>query len=192
MELSPADEAIRRGCPALWECLSPLGRRLRQPANFLPQQSAEARGKPFNATIGQITDGHGRAVPLPAMAAAVTELSDAERSRAFLYSPVEGFPELRRRWRERQRRGVPEGVPSSLPLVTAGRVQALALAAELFAGEGRRVALPDGASAGYAETFTLRTGAVRIPLEELGEGEPAVAVVRSETATADQLRRLAE
>jgi len=180
MELSPADEAIRRGCPALWECLSPLGRRLRQPANFLPQQSAEARGKPFNATIGQITDGHGRAVPLPAMAAAVTELSDAERSRAFLYSPVEGFPELRRRWRERQRRGVPEGVPSSLPLVTAGRVQALALAAELFAGEGRRVALPDGASAGYAETFTLRTGARAARLAELAglpDGEPAVAVV---------------
>jgi hypothetical protein len=180
MDLSPADEAIRRGCPALWECLSPLGRRLRQPANFLPQQSAEARGKPFNATIGQITDGHGRAVPLPAMAAVVTGLSDSERSRAFLYSPVEGFPELRRIWRERQREGAPASAPSSLPLVTAGRVQALAIAAELFAGEGARVALPPAAPGDYAATFTLRTGARRVGLEELGgapDGEPALAVL---------------
>ncbi len=188
MDLSPADEVIRRGCPALWECLSPLGRRLRQPANFLPQQSAEARGKPFNATIGQITDGHGRAVPLPAMAAAVMDLSDAERSRAFLYSPVEGFPELRRRWRERQRRGVPEEVPSSLPLVTAGRVQSLALAAELFAGEGTPVALPPEAPAEPAAAFTLRTGARRVGLDELGglpDAEPALAVLARE-ADADR------
>ncbi|HEX9669019.1 MAG TPA: hypothetical protein VGC93_05995, partial [Thermoanaerobaculia bacterium] len=146
------------------------------------QQSAEARGKPFNATIGQITDGHGRAVPLPAMAA-VTELNEAERSRAFLYSPVEGFPELRRRWRERQRRGVPEGVPSTLPLVTAGRVQALAIAAELFAGEGTAVALPPEAAADYTATFTLRTGARRVGLEELGgppEGEPTLVVLDRE------------
>ncbi len=183
MDLSPADEAIRRGCPALWECLSPLGRRLRQPANFLPQQSAEARGKPFNATIGQITDGHGRAVPLPAMAAAITDLSDAERSRAFLYSPVEGFLELRRRWRERQRRGVAEELLSTLPLVTAGRVQALAIAAELFAGEGTCVALPADAPEDYAATFTLRTGARRVGLEELGgeaDGKPALVVLGGE------------
>jgi hypothetical protein len=56
------------------------------------------------------------------MAAAVAGLDEAERSRAFLYSPVEGFPDLRSRWRERQRRGVPEELPSSLPLVTAGPV----------------------------------------------------------------------
>ena len=183
MDFSPADEAIRRGCPALWECLSPLGRRLRQPANFLPQQSAEARGKPFNATIGQITDGHGRAVPLPAMAAAVSGLEEAQLSRAFLYSPVEGFPELRRAWRERQRRGVAEDLPSTLPLVTAGRVQALAIAAELFAGEGTPVALPAGAPEDYAATFTLRTGARRVGLEELGresDGEAAVAVLGRE------------
>ncbi|HEX5758825.1 MAG TPA: hypothetical protein VF121_06485 [Thermoanaerobaculia bacterium] len=196
MDLSAADEALRRGCPALWECLSPLGRRLRQPANFLPQQSAEARGKPFNATIGQITDGHGRAVPLPAMAAAVPGLSAAELSRAFLYSPVEGFPELRRRWRERQRQGVPDEAPSSLPLVTAGRVQALAIAAELFAGEDTPVALPAGVSEDYAATFTLRTGARRVAVEELGgeaDGEPALVVLGGEDGAERQapLARLA-
>ena len=65
-----SDAVIQRDGPAVWETLSPLGRRAHQPANFLPLQSAEARGKPFNATIGQITDGHGRALPLSPMAAA--------------------------------------------------------------------------------------------------------------------------
>ncbi len=174
---SAADETIRRECPALWACLSPLGRRLRLPANFLPQQSAEARGKPFNATIGQITDGGGRAVPLPAMAAAVAGLDDAARSRAFLYSPIEGILDLRRLWRERQRQGIREDLPSSLPLVTAGPVQALALLAELLAGEESAVVLPEAAPPGYATTFTLRTGARVASLDELADGEAALVVV---------------
>jgi hypothetical protein len=180
LPLTAADEAIRRGCPALWACLSPLGRRLRIPANFLPYQSAEARGKPFNATIGQITDGRGRAVPLPSMAAAVAGLDEEARSRAFLYSPVEGFPDLRRLWRERQRRGVPEDLPSSLPLVTAGPVQALAILAELLAGEGSAVVLPDEVPPEYAATFTLRSGARTASLAELADGEAALVVVGGE------------
>lgn len=111
------------------------------------------------------------------MAAAVAGLDPAEQSRAFLYSPVEGLADLRRRWRERQRQGVPEELPSSLPLVTAGPVQGLALLAELLAGEGSAVVLPAGAPAGYAATFTLRTGARLAALGELAGGEPALVVV---------------
>jgi aspartate/methionine/tyrosine aminotransferase len=97
---------LEKAAPAVWAALSPVGRRMTQPVRFLPHQSAAARGKPFNATIGQITDGRGSAVPLPSMAAALAGLSGEDRSRAFLYSPVEGLPELRRAWREWQRRGV--------------------------------------------------------------------------------------
>src|SRR3954447_16496057 len=124
------DDALRAASPAIWAALSPLGRRLRLPANFLPQQTAEARGKAFNATIGQITDGHGTAVPLPAMAAALSGLDDAERSRAFLYAPVEGIAELRRAWRDWQRRGMgasQASPPSSLPMVAVGPAQARSL-----------------------------------------------------------------
>lgn len=159
--IADADAVIRRDAPALWESLSPLGRRLRQPANFLPLQSAEARGKPFNATIGQITDGRGKAVPLPSMEAAASGLDDARRSQGFLYSPVEGIAELRQLWRERQRRGVPADpdLPSSLPVVTVGPAQALALAAELFVVEGRTVVLPDGAAEADRDLFAVRLGA---------------------------------
>ncbi len=162
------DDALRAASPALWAALSPLGRRLRMPANFLPQQTAEARGRRFNATIGQITDGHGNAVPLPSLGAALSGLPEAARSRALLYSPVEGLPELRERWRARQRRGQPAERPSSLPIATGGAVHALSLAAQLFAAPGRAVLLPAPPPAGWRETFGLRTGARLATVRGLG------------------------
>lgn len=193
--LLEADETLRRDAPALWAALSPLGRRARQPAAFLPLQTLEARGKELDATIGQITDGRGRAVPLPSMAAALAGLSPEDRDRAFLYSPVDGLPELRRLWRERQRRGLGgEGAPSSLPIVTLGPAHARALAVELFAGEGRTVVAAGPVPPGLRELVELRLGAclATLPpdaagrfdpdalarrLGELPDGEPVVVVL---------------
>ncbi|HEY0510610.1 MAG TPA: aminotransferase class I/II-fold pyridoxal phosphate-dependent enzyme [Thermoanaerobaculia bacterium] len=212
--LDPVLEAnafLAEAAPAVWAALSPLGRRALQPASFLPLQTAEARGKAFNATIGQITDGHGMAVPLPSMAAALSGLDEAERSRAFLYSPVEGLPDLRRAWREWQRRGMGSEPASSLPLVTVGTAQARALAAELFAGKGRRVVLPVPCREGDRELFTLRLAAHPVPcdcvhgghfdpaaiprhLADLPDGEPAVVLLdfpREETGYAPVTRERA-
>lgn len=188
------DTVIREDSPALWLSLSPLGRTLRQPASFLPLQTAEARGKTFNATIGQITDGRGGAVPLPSMAAALSGLDEAERSRAFLYSSMDGFPDLRRLWRQWQRRGVSAEIDSSLPIVTLGTAHALALAAELVVSENRKVVLPEPLRDADRELFSVRLGAesllcdccqggrfdpAAVPriLAELPDGEPAVVVL---------------
>lgn len=189
-----ADAVIEAENPALWKALSPLGRRVRQPAAFLPLQTAEARGKPFNATIGQITDGHGRAVPLPSMAAALAGLSEAERSRAFLYSPVEGLPELRQRWREWQRRDQGEERPSTLPLVTVGTTHARLLAAEMFLTEGRTAVCYEPCRPESRDAFEIRLGTRLRPvplhdgrfdptaairtLGDLPPGEPAVLLLR--------------
>ena len=186
----PGNDLIWQEAPGLWRALSELGRRVRQPEDFLPQQSAEARGKPFNATIGQITDGHGHAVELPALGAVLGALAPAERSRALLYSPLEGLPDLRQRWRERQRRGWPAGTPSSLPLVTTGTGLARQVLAEIFVEEGRTVLLPSGLE-GARELFELRRGARvhELPVmggvggalarvaEDLPAGEPVVVVL---------------
>jgi aspartate/methionine/tyrosine aminotransferase len=175
--LLESDAVIQRDSPALWEALSPVGRRVRQPANFLPLQSAEARGKPFNATIGQITDGHGKAVPLPSMAAAVSGLDEARRSQGFLYSPVEGIADLRQAWRDRQRQRVAADRPSALPIVTMGPAQALALAAELFVTEGRPVVLPEPVDEVARELFEVRCGGriVAAAFRADGSFDPAAA-----------------
>lgn len=186
---SPADDAIRTASPALWAALSPLGRSVQQPVHFLPLQTAQARGKAFNATIGQITDGRGKAVPLPTMEAALWELDDAARSQAFLYSPVEGLADLRKAWRERQRRERPDAPPSSLPIVTVGAEQARAILGDLFAGEGRIVVLPEPVRPSDHDLFHLRLGAdVRSTLDGLPEGEPVLAM----GGTREELVRAAE
>lgn len=155
---------------ALRAALSPLGQRVQQPAAFLPLQTAQARGKRFNATIGQITDGHGKAVPLPTMEAVLEGLDEEARSRAFLYSPVEGLADLRRA------RHAPS---TALPLVTVGAAQARALLGDLFAGEGRIVVLREPVRPSDCDLFQIRLGAdVRTSFENLPEGEPVLAVDR--------------
>jgi hypothetical protein len=170
---------------ALRAALSPLGQRVQQPAAFLPLQTAQARGKRFNATIGQITDGHGKAVPLPTMEAVLADLDDDARSRAFLYSPVEGLADLRRAWHERQG----HSVPTVLPLVTVGAAQARALLGDLFVIEGRIVVLREPVRPSDLDLFRLRLGAdVRTSFEGLPEGEPVLAVDRDR----EELLRAAE
>ncbi|MFW6175706.1 MAG: aminotransferase class I/II-fold pyridoxal phosphate-dependent enzyme, partial [Acidobacteriota bacterium] len=173
-----ANAALREASPALFQALSPLGRRAFFPQD-IPFQAAEARGKRFNGTIGQITDGRGGAVPLPAVAQALEGLPEGSRNRALLYSPVEGIPEVRRSWRSWQLHalaGESDGRrAATLPMVTAGLTHSLALVADLFGGQSegqlgsqvgdqlgekaRAVAVARPFWGNYRQAFALRTGA---------------------------------
>lgn len=196
--LDRLDHILRNETPALFAALSPLGRRVVFPPD-IPFQAAQARGKTFNATIGQLTDGRGGALRLPSLVRGLDRLPDERLDRALLYSPVEGIRELREAWREHQRSGLPpelQDVPSSLPLVTVGLTHGLSLVADLFGGEGRTVAVPAPFWGNYRQTFTTRTGAqvvsspgfrggaarfdpdaIARSLAEVPAGEPAVAIL---------------
>ena len=128
------------------------------------------------------------------LASAFGDLRPEDLEAALRESPVEGFPEIRRRWRERQRRGAPGGAPSSLPLVTAGLSHGISLVADLFGGEGKAVAVPTPFWGNYRQAFAVRTGAkvltapayvegrynpraIADALAGLPEGEPAVGML---------------
>jgi aspartate/methionine/tyrosine aminotransferase len=189
---------LEREAPALFQALSPLGRRIFFPPD-IPAQAAEARGKEINGTIGQITDGKSGdgksgAVRLPELVSAFG-LSDQDLNQALLYSPIEGIPEVRRLWRDWQRRHAPRGAaPSSLPLVTVGLSHGLSIVADLFGGEGKAVAIPQPFWGNYRQAFATRTGArvltapayadgrynpraIAEALAGLPGGEPAVALL---------------
>lgn len=188
----PLNRDLEQESPEIFAALSPLGRGAVFPPD-IPFQAAEARSTEFNGTIGVFTDGRGGAVPLPLIADGLA-LEGPTRDRALLYSPVGGFPDLRQRWRQRQRHGRPDELPSSLPLVTVGLTHGLSLVADLFGGPGRRIAIPGPFWGNYRQTFTLRTGAevrsepwivdgvfqagaLAACLQDLPPGEPAVALV---------------
>ncbi|HEX2463943.1 MAG TPA: aminotransferase class I/II-fold pyridoxal phosphate-dependent enzyme [Thermoanaerobaculia bacterium] len=185
------NDDIEKARPALLALLSDLGREAVYPPD-IPFQAAQARGKRYNATIGQITDGHGRILAPPALARQIESLA-GDRNAALLYSAVEGREPLRRRWRERHR---PPGTtaPSSLPLVVAGLTHGLSLVADLFCDRGRAVVIPAPFWGNYRQIFTLRRGgrvvpaevyrggrfdpgAIRAALDALPAGEPALVLL---------------
>lgn len=176
---SPADavnETLEIASPALCAALSDLGRRVVFPPD-IPFQAAQARGKSFNATIGQITDGAGGALALPSIARILQSLDKASRDRALLYSPVEGIPAVRSAWRDWQRRDVDSSVPSSMPIVVDGLTHGLSVVADLFAGEGRKVLIPAPYWGNYRQTFAVRRGAEIVTTPAYRDGLYDVAAV---------------
>jgi aspartate/methionine/tyrosine aminotransferase len=131
--------SLEREAPALFQALSPLGRRI------------------SGDDIG-VVDVRPASIPPPALVSAFA-LAEPDLSQALRESPIEGLPEVRHRWRAWQRRSAPAGAPSSLPLVTLGLSHGLSLVAELFGGEGKAVAVPQPFWGNYRQAFATRTGA---------------------------------
>ncbi len=131
-------------------CLSPLGRAARFPTG-IPAQAGEARGAELQATIGQLTDGRGRAI----VPDSLESLARGDGSTAYLYSPVSGHPRLRELWRHRLAR---EGgaTECSLPMVTLGLTHGLSLCADLFSDPGTDVLFPRPCWGNYRLIFGLR------------------------------------
>lgn len=148
------NQTLRANAPAAWACLSPMGRDAVSPQG-IPAQSAEARGCTYTATMGQVTDGHDHAVPLPALARA---LGGIDPEQAFLYSPQGGLSELRQAWRSRLLRAGSGGA-HSLPLVTIGLTHGISLVADLFCEPGTPVLCPFPTWGNYSAAFGLRRGA---------------------------------
>jgi aspartate/methionine/tyrosine aminotransferase len=186
------NDALALDAPAVWALLSELGRQSVYPPD-IPFQAAQARGKTFNATIGQITDGRGHILAPPSLQRQIASLG-GDRNAALLYSPIDGNAELRRRWRARHRPPSAGAAPSSLPLVVAGLTHGLALVADLFCDRGRAVVIPAPFWGNYRQIFALRRGgrvlpaepyragrfdpaALAGPLDALPPGEPAIVLL---------------
>ncbi|MDP6935418.1 MAG: aminotransferase class I/II-fold pyridoxal phosphate-dependent enzyme, partial [Myxococcota bacterium] len=140
-------------------CLSDLGRRLFFPQG-IPAQTAEAAGCQLNATIGQVTDGKGRPLPLPSMSRHMVDLDSAQ---VFLYARQGGLPALRRAWAQRIRGRHPSAPAMGLPLVTHGLTHGLSLVSDLFVDETADVLLPSPGWGNYHHIFGTRRGGRLVP-----------------------------
>lgn len=152
------NERLEQAAPAVLAMLSPLGRRLYFPKGILSQTAeAKQKAKRFNATIGIATE-KGGPMYLPSLHRHLAGVAPAD---AYGYAPPAGRPTLRERWREKLAAENPSlrGKAWGLPIATSALTHGLALAGDLFIGEGDRILLPDQLWGNYRLTYEVRLGA---------------------------------
>ncbi len=124
------------------DLLSEFGRRIYFPKGIVAQ-AAEAgkQAHRLNATAGIATRG-GQAMHLTAIRERFQGLSP---NQIFAYAPTAGAPALREAWKKEMLAKNPSlaGKTFSLPAVVAGLTHGVSLTAELFAGAGDTVLMPD-------------------------------------------------
>jgi aspartate/methionine/tyrosine aminotransferase len=119
----------------------------------IPAQAGQAKSAAINATIGQLTDGAGHAMPLPTMAKRLPHFNLDE---ATLYTPQGGNKALRTAWKNKLDACGPG--PKSLPFCTVGLTHGLSLLADLFIDENTDVLLPQPGWGNYDLIFGVRGG----------------------------------
>jgi aspartate/methionine/tyrosine aminotransferase len=132
---------IEKNSPNLIKMLSERGKNIFFPKLGILAQSAQAKGKNINATIGEAVEDDGSSMHLPEFDA----LINIPGNNVFPYAPSFGKMELRDKWKEFIYKKNPslKDVIISKPVATSGLTHALSIAGYLFAQEGDVVLLSD-------------------------------------------------
>lgn len=143
------NEVIQKSNPALLELLSGRGKNIFFPKLGILAQSAQAKGKEINATIGEAVEDNGHPMHLPDF----DQLINLPDSAVFPYAPSFGKPDLRNSWKSFIYKKNPSLGETliSLPIATNGITHGLSMCAYLFVNEGDKVIIPDL----YWENYSL-------------------------------------
>jgi aspartate/methionine/tyrosine aminotransferase len=131
------------------EMLSERGKNIFFPKLGILAQSAQAKGKAINATIGEAVEDDGTSMHLPEFDALV----NMPTANIFPYAPSFGKPEFRALWKESIYRKNPslKDTVISNPIATNGLTHGISMAGYLFANEGDTVLLSNH----YWENYNL-------------------------------------
>ena len=149
------------------DMLSPAGKRLYFPYGGILGQGAEAKTCGINATIGMAFEEDGSPLVMKCFA----DRLNLDRT-AFLYAGSFGNPALRETWKKLQVKKNPslKGVAYSNPVVTNALTHGLRIAAELFAGKGDKVVIPDLYWDNHSLIFAEACGATSETLNTFKDG----------------------
>ncbi len=132
---------IREQNGFLYEMLSGRGKNIFFPKLGILSQSAQAKGKKINATIGEAIEDNGTSMHLSAF----DQMIKLNSSSVYPYAPSFGKKELRDQWRE----FIYAKNPSlgqreiSTPIATNGLTHGISIASYMFVDEGDTVIVPD-------------------------------------------------
>lgn len=126
--------------PEVFSLLSVKGRAIYFPKDGILGQSAEAKGKKINATIGIAVNDDGTPVRL----SAISDKIKLDPKDVFPYAPSYGKLELRKAWQQLlQNKNPTLRGNTSLPVVTNALTHALSMIAYLFADPDDAIILSD-------------------------------------------------
>ncbi len=145
MELNPQakelNETIGDVNPAVHDLLSDKGKAIFFPKKGILSQSAQAKGKKINATIGIALEEDGSPMRLKSIADRI----NLDPKDVFPYAPSFGKKELREKWKEMLFTKNPslKGKEVSLPIVTNALTHGMSIVGYMFIQPGDKIILPD-------------------------------------------------
>jgi aspartate/methionine/tyrosine aminotransferase len=156
-EAKELNEIIRGISPTTHDVLSEKGKNIYFPKQGILSQTAEAKGKSYNATIGQASDEDNT----PMRLRSIESQMQLKPQDAFPYTPSSGKPELRNAWKKMILEKNPglQGKEISLPVTTNAITHGLNIAAYLFLDPSEEILVPDLYWENYDLIFEYAYGA---------------------------------
>jgi aspartate/methionine/tyrosine aminotransferase len=135
------NDIIHATNPHTFNCLSDRGKAIFFPKKGILSQSAEAKGKKINATIGTALEDCGAPMALKA----VYSQLNMESKEPFSYAPSPGQPGIRTTWKVMmiQKNPLLADKKFSLPVVSCALTHGLSMASYLFVNSGDSIITPD-------------------------------------------------
>ncbi|MFC1769403.1 aminotransferase class I/II-fold pyridoxal phosphate-dependent enzyme, partial [Nanoarchaeota archaeon] len=151
------NKIFKRNNEVVYGLLSEKGKNIFFPKKGILAQTAEAKGKEINATIGIAKEEDGSPMRLRSIASKI----DLDPQDAFPYAPSYGKPELRERWLKHIREYNPSTKSQiSTPIVTNALTHGLSIVGYMFLNEGDKIIIPDKFWGNYRLIFENGYGAV--------------------------------
>lgn len=150
------NEIIHKNNPAVFDLLSKKGKEIYFPKDGILAQSAEAKGKKINATIGIALEEDGSPMRLESVASNIS----LKPQDVFPYAPSFGKLELRQSWKKliyQKNQSLSSEI--SLPVATQALTHALSIVGYLFVDENDAIILPDKFWGNYRLIFERGCGA---------------------------------
>jgi len=162
------NEIILKNNPALFEMLSERGKNIFFPKLGILAQSAQAKGKKINATIGEGVDDDGSPMHLPEF----DKYVNLPAGNIFPYAPSFGKPELRTAWKQTIYKKNPSlgDTVFSNPIATNGLTHGISMAGYMFADEGDTILLSNHYWENYNLIFENNYGAKVKTFELFADG----------------------
>ncbi len=132
---------INKNNSIVYELLSEKGKNIFFPKKGILSQTADAKDKRINATIGSAYEDDGSPMRLKCVDANI----NIEASLVYPYASSFGRPDIRKRWKEMlyEKNPALKGKEITLPVVTNALTHGLSMVGYLFVDKADKIMLPN-------------------------------------------------